>query len=150
MLHSESPLHGVEPQFADLTHSVWEEIYPFFVPGEFEQPRTMDVGFLRLLTEARILADVPFRVLDTVRGDPRSAHGEEPCTAVDLQLLNSYERQRAVRGAVIAGFVRVGIYPGTSGEFRGMRKKDGGGLHLDASRTKPPRFWTMGIPKEDS
>lgn len=150
MLHPRSPLAAIAPERAVFGHVVWAEISPFFRQDEFEDSEKMDVGFLRLLTEARILADVPFRILDTIRGDSRSAHGEDPCTAVDIQLLNAYERGRAIRGACAAGFVRVGIYPGTSGEFRGMRKKDGGGLHLDASRTKPPAFWTMRKPKEET
>lgn len=155
MLSVKGPLKGVSPQFAYLDHPVWDEIAPKdgkggFKQSEFEKPEAMEVEFLRLLYKARQLAGCPFRILDTVRDDPRSAHGEIPCAAVDLQVLNSWERSRVIRAAYEVGITRVGIYPGTDGEYKGSKKKDGGGIHLDASRTKPQdRVWTKGIPKKD-
>jgi hypothetical protein len=141
------PLNDVEPEFATLDHPVWEEIKRFFSPSEFEAPEKMDVGFLRLLFQARLEAEVPFRILDTLRDDSRSAHGEEPGIAVDLQLLNSRERSRITRAAYLVGFLRVGVYEGSSGTYKGQVKKDGGGLHLDASRTKSSdHMWTMRLP----
>ena len=155
MLSDKGPLNNLIPTFAKLNHPVWDEIAPRgggpgFLPTEFEQPEKMDVHFLRLLYKARIIAKVPFRVLDSVRKDPFSAHGEEPCCAVDLQVLTSYERSRVVRAAYFVGFVRVGIYPGSDGEYKGKTKRDGGGVHLDASRTKPQdHLWTLKIRKKE-
>ncbi len=141
------PLEEVEPEFATLDHPVWEDISEFFLPSEFEAPEKMDVGFLYLLHTARDEAGVPFRILDTLRDDSRSAHGEEPGIAVDLQVLNSRERSRVIRGGFAAGFVRVGCYEGSSGTYKGKVKKDGGGVHLDASRTKSQdHMWTMRLP----
>jgi len=141
------PLDLVEPEFATLDHPVWGRIAPEFLPGEFEDPEKMDVGFLMLLHAARLEAEVPFRVLDTLRDDSRSAHGEVPGIAVDLQVLNSRERSRVIRGAYAVGFIRVGCYKGTHGIYKGMVKKDGGGVHLDASRTKSSdHMWTMRLP----
>lgn len=155
MLSDKSPLSHLVPSFAKLDHPVWNEIaprdgMPGFLPSEFEAPEKMDVHFLRLLYKARIIAKVPFRVIDSVRGDLSSAHGEEPCCAVDLQVLTSYERSRVVRAAYFVGFVRVGVYPGSDGEYKGKTKRDGGGVHLDASRTFPQdRMWTMKIRKKE-
>jgi hypothetical protein len=147
MLTDVGPLDGIAPEFATLDHPVWEEISEFFSPSEFEDPEKMDVGFLRVLFVARREAGVPFRILDTLRDDSRSAHGEEPGIAVDLQVLNSRERSRVIRGGHAAGFVRVGCYEGSSGMYKGKVKKDGGGVHLDASRTKSQdHMWTMRLP----
>lgn len=143
-----SPLEDVPLEFATLDHPIWDAIAPLFTPAEFEDAEKMDVGFLRLLHQARVEAGVPFRILDTLRGDPKSAHGELPCAAADLQLLNSFERGRVIRGVVLAGFVRFGVYPGTDGTYRGMKKKDGGGFHVDGSRTKPAACWTRGIQRK--
>ena len=141
------PLHDVIPTLATLDHPIWEEIYPEFESREFEDPEKMDVGFLRLLYEARIEADVPFRILDTLRDDSRSAHGEEPGIAADLQCLNSRERFKIVGAAYKVGFERVGIYRGTDGHYKGKPKKDGGGVHLDASRHKSSEhMWTKRLP----
>lgn len=149
-LDDRGPLEGVVPEYANLGHSVWDEIapkgdQPGFLPKEFEDPAKMEVGFLRLLHKARLIAKVPFRIIDTIRGDPKSAHGEVPCACADLQVMNSFERSRVVRSLYTVGFVRVGVYPGTDGP----NKKDGGGIHVDASRTKPQdRLWTQKISKD--
>jgi hypothetical protein len=147
MLTDVGPLDHLEPEYATLDHPVWEEISEFFSPSEFEAPEKMDVGFLRILFVARSESGVPFRILDTLRDDSRSAHGELPGIAVDLQVLNSRERSRITRAAYAVGFIRVGIYEGSSGTYKGKPKKDGGGLHLDASRTKSSdHMWTMRLP----
>ena len=131
------PLDGLDPVLALLSHPVWQDIEQYFKPREF----------LRLLFRARVEAEVPFRILDTLRDDSRSAHGERPGIAVDLQVLNSRERSRVVRGAFAVGFIRVGVYEGSHGIYKGMQKKDGGGVHLDASRTKSSdHMWTMRLP----
>lgn len=141
------PLDDLAPEYAALDHPVWSKIAPQFFPEEFEDPEKMDAGFLILLHAARLEAEVPFRILDTLRDDSRSAHGEEPGIAVDLQVLNSRERSRITRAAYQVGFVRVGIYEGSHGIYKGLTKKDGGGLHLDASRTKSSdHMWTMRLP----
>lgn len=149
-LSDKNPLDGIAPEFATAGHSVWYEIepkgaVPGFLPKEFEEPEKMEVGFLRLLYKARIIAKVPFLVIDTIRGDPRSAHGEIPCACADLQVMNSFERSRVVRSLYAVGFIRIGVYPGTDG----LGKKDGGGIHVDASRIKPQdRLWTQKIAKD--
>ncbi len=146
-LSDAGPLDDIVPTFATLDHEVWDEIAPELRPREFEDPEKMDVSFLRLLHKARMLADVPFRILDTLRDDSRSAHGEVPGIAVDLQVVNSRERSRITRAAYEVGFVRVGIYEGSNGVYHGIPKKDGGGVHLDASRTKSSdHMWTMRLP----
>lgn len=134
-------------EFAKLDHPVWDEIYPEFKPKEFEDPEKMEVGFLRKLHKARKIAGVPFRIIDTLRNDSRSAHGEEPGIAVDLQCLNSRERYRIVKAGLEVGFERIGIYEGSNGIYKGKRKKDGGGVHLDDSKSKSRgHIWTMRLP----
>ncbi len=132
---------------AKLDHPVWDEIFPEFKPDEFEDPEKMGVEFLRRLHKARKLAGVPFRVLDTLRDDSRSAHGDVPGIAVDLQCLNSRERFIIFKAALDVGFERIGIYRGTNGMFRGKKKKDGGGVHLDMSESKSSEhMWTKRLP----
>ena len=143
------PLDLIEPELATLDHSVWDHIYPELQPCEFRHPEKMDVAFLARLWEARKMADVPFRIISSVRGGPKSAHGEVPCCAVDLQVLNSYERSRVVRSCYKVGFIRVGIYSGSDGKYKDKKKRDGGGVHVDGSREKPQdRLWTMKIRKK--
>ncbi len=147
-LSTKGPLDGIVPEYAKLGHRVWTDIHPKFTPKEFEEPEKMEVAFLYKIHAARLLAGVPFRILDTVRDNPKSAHGELPCAAVDLQVLNSYERSRVVRSCYAVGFIRVGCYPGTDGKYKGQTKRDGGGIHVDGSRTKPQdRLWTRGMKK---
>lgn len=142
------PLDGLKREFATLDHPIWIEISKHFGSDEFEKPEKMDVNFLRVMFKARKLAGVPFRIINTLRDDSRSAHGEVPGIAVDLQVLNSYERSRVVRSAYAVGFIRVGVYMGTDGKYKGLRKRDGGGVHLDASSVKPQdHLWTMKIRK---
>lgn len=146
-LSDKGPLDDIVPTFATLDHEVWDEIAPEFLPSEFEDPEKMDVSFLRLFHKARMEAGVPFRIIDTLRDDSRSAHGEVPGIAADLQVLNSRERSRIVRAAYGVGFIRVGVYRGSHGFYKGMKKKDGGGVHLDASRNKSSdHMWTMRLP----
>ena len=148
MLTDKGPLDGVPKEFARLDHPVWKKIAPKFTPKEFKEPEKMDAGFLLRLYRARILAGVPFRPISTVRKSIKSAHGEIPCCAIDLQVLNSYERSRVVRSCYEVGFIRVGVYPGTDGTYKGKKKRDGGGVHVDGSRSKPQdRMWTMKIRK---
>ncbi len=145
-LTNKGPLDEIEPEHATLDHPVWEELLPEFEIDEFESPEKMDVGFLRLIIKARRLAGCPFRVLDTVRDSSRSAHGEDPCAATDLQAVNSWERSRIVRAAYAVGFIRVGVYPGSDGVLNGRPRRDKGGIHIDGSRTKPQdRLWTMKL-----
>lgn len=147
ILTNTGPLSEVEPEFAKKDHPIWSIIYPQFKPDEFEDPYRMDVGFLYIFHKARMVAGVPFRILDTLRDDTRSAHGEIPGIAADLQVLNSRERSRIVRAAYYVGFIRVGVYEGSHGIYKGMKKKDGGGVHLDASRKKSSdHMWTMRLP----
>ena len=153
VLRDESPLKDVEPEFAVADHPVWLAIKPRggfggFRRKEFEEPDKMDVGFLYLLFKARVLAGCPFRIIDSVRDDPRSVHGELPCPAVDLQILNVWERMRISRACAIVGFVRTGVYPGTDGVYQGKKKKDGGGYHVDGSREKNAACWTRGLKKK--
>ena len=140
------PLGHIAEEYATLDHPVWDEIAPELLPKEFEQPESMDVAFLRMLWRARRRADVPFRIIDTVRDDDRSAHGELPCCVVDLQVISSRERFKIVKACILEGFERVGAYEGSDGEYRGKHRRDKGGVHVDASRYKPNEvMWTMRI-----
>ena len=140
------PLGRIPEEYATLDHPVWEEIAPELLPKEFEQPESMDVAFLRMLSGARRRAGVPFRILDTVRDDDRSAHGELPCCVVDLQVLSSRERGRVVKACYYEGFERVGVYEGSDGFYKKVWCRDKGGVHIDASRYKPNEvMWTMRI-----
>lgn len=140
------PLGNTPEEYAVLSHPVWDEIAPEFLPKEFELPESMDVAFLRMLCRSRRRAGVPFRILDTVRDDDRSAHGELPCCVVDLQVLSSGERFKIVKACILEGFERVGTYQGSDGMYRGEWRRDKGGVHVDASRTKPNEvMWTMRI-----
>jgi len=134
-------------EFAKFDHPVWDEIYPELQPYEFEDAEKMEVGFLRRLHKARKIAGVPFRILDTLRNDSRSAHGEVPGIAVDLQCLNSQERFKIVKAGLEVGFERIGVYEGSNGIYKGKRKKDGGGVHLDMSESKSQgHIWTKRLP----
>lgn len=80
----------------------------YFQPGEFSEPGAMDEDFLVRLDEARHLAGIPFRLSSTYRaGDPRS-HGRGK--AVDIAATESRDRFHIVRGALLAGFRRIGVY----------------------------------------
>lgn len=139
-----SPLKGVRGECATLDHPVWKEIAPELKPEDFRFPGQMDVHFLRLLSSARRLAGVPFRIVSDARdpqrnraagGASKSAHMEEPCRAVDLHVENNFERSRVLTAAFLSGFRRVGIYP--------AKEDNSGSLHLDASSVNPsPRVWT--------
>lgn len=148
-MNTESPLHGIAPVRALAFHPVWEEIAPKgdapgFDRSEFTDPDEMDVHFLRLLYKARQVAGVPFRIISSARdpegstGASLSAHKKRPCRAVDLQVLNNFERACVVIAAVKVGIVRIGVYPASTAGGKG-------GVHLDAE-THPenpsPRCWT--------
>ena len=116
----------------------------FFKPEELQRPYEMDVWFLYLLFEIRkATGNVPLRIISDARppdrdiGAAKSAHKKRPCRAVDLKVKNSYERAVILLAAARCGVVRMGVYPGGSG--------DGGGIHLDAetaSDNPSPRIWT--------
>lgn len=144
----DSPLTGKPTVRAHAGHPVWDEIKPVeefggFVAGEFNEPEAMDVEFLRLLYRIRMDAGVPMRIISDARppggdiGASKSAHKKRPCRAVDLHVVNSYERARITVAAIQNGIRRWGTYPGKDG--------DAGSLHIDAE-THPenpsPRNWT--------
>lgn len=138
------PLHGHRAVRATAGHIVWAEIAPEFHPREFHFPHLMDVEFLRLLSRTRRRAQVPFRLLSDARdpernaaagGAEKSAHMEVPCRAVDLHVVNNFERFQVIAAALAEGFQRIGIYP--------AHEDNSGSIHLDASEVNPaPRCWT--------
>jgi hypothetical protein len=90
----------------------------------------MSSDLLRLLYPARTKADVPFpinsafrcqRHNDAIGGVKDSAH----CLgyAVDIRCDNSGDRFKILRGLILAGFKRIGIYDW--------------GLHADCDPSKP-------------
>jgi hypothetical protein len=60
------------------------------------------------LDDARSIAGVPFVLTSAFRaGDPRS-HGRG--LAVDIRCSDSETRWRILKGVILAGFLRIGIY----------------------------------------
>lgn len=147
-MHFDSPLAGKPAATATAGHPVWGEIRPDgthggFIASEFQRPEEMDVEFLRLLHRIRHDAGVPMRIISDARppdqdiGASKSAHKKRPCRAVDLHVINSYERACIVLAAARNGVVRIGVYPGKDG--------DAGSVHLDAethAENPSPRIWT--------
>lgn len=140
---SKSPLASLKAELAVKDHPVWEEVASHFSPAEFQNPHEMDAHFIRWLYKVRLMAGVPIRVTSDARhpekdiGAKKSAHKKRPCRAIDCKVKNSYERACVVLAAARCGGVRIGIYPGGSG--------DGGVVHLDcetASDNQSPRIWT--------
>lgn len=123
---------------------VWMEVALYFVPEEFANPHAMDSSFIRKLYKMRITAGVPFRVTSSyrtpehnerIKGASRSAHTLLPCRAVDLKVINNYERAQVVFAAIAYGIERLGIYPAD--------ENGAGVIHIDDSRQHPrPRIWT--------
>jgi hypothetical protein len=145
MLHvAVHPLLHLEPQLAGPGHSIWIHVHPHFQPHEFRFPFEMDAHFLRWLHQVRLAAGVPFRFRSdhrptdhntTAGGAVGSAHIPIPCRAVDLAVLNNYERYQVIAAAILLGCTRIGIYP--------ARPDNSGSIHLDCSTTHPqPRIWT--------
>lgn len=86
----------------------------FFSAAEFKYPEQMSQDFLQQLDWARHYAGVPFAITDDYRlpdndmGVKLSAHKEGK--AVDLKVSNSHQRYAILRGLILAGFTRVGMY----------------------------------------
>lgn len=132
---------------ADLNHEVWTEIAPELKPSDFQYPQKMSVEALRRLSRIRRASGVPMRVVGDWRprdadfGASKSAHMEEPCTAVDLRVTNNEERHKLVEAALAEGCPRIGIYSPTDWQSS-TYGKGSGSVHLDFSPHNPaPRMW---------
>lgn len=121
----------------------------YFTPGELACPccglMRIDGLFFMMLTRARSMSTVPFRVESCCRcerhnmevgGKPNSAHivsddaGVHACKGVDLIARDSLERWHIVNALIAAGFRRIGIGSGTL-------------VHVDHDTDLPtPRIWT--------
>ncbi|HWV58313.1 MAG TPA: D-Ala-D-Ala carboxypeptidase family metallohydrolase [Longimicrobiales bacterium] len=157
-----------------MAKTIWGEIAPFFARGEFRYPDRMDEDFLRWLHRLRTRAGVPFRITSdhrpsshnaAVGGVTNSAHTEDPCSAVDLEVRSSRERFLVLREAfagdcpdtlreILARVTlpedlrtraeralgdlvrRVGIYPPTASQ-RARYGVNAGTIHLDRSTRLP-------------
>jgi len=85
----------------------WNAIY-FFSAAEFEEPEKMDVELVTMLSEARRHSGIPFKLTSTYRdGDPKT-HGMGK--GVDIRCSQSRPRFRILKGLILAGFNRIGIY----------------------------------------
>lgn len=81
----------------------------FFEAREFKHPHRMSNKLISMLELARKEAGVPFHITSDWReeGDGKSHHLGK---AVDVRAKTSSDREAIVRGAVLAGFTRLGVY----------------------------------------
>ena len=80
----------------------------FFSADEFKHPEKLHKEFLERLDWARHYAGVPFYISDDYRHGSSGAHGEG--RGVDIRVDNNRERYYILRGIVLAGFTRFGVY----------------------------------------
>ena len=95
----------------------------------------MATAILNRLYKARVLADVPFIINSAFRcklhnstirrASPNSSH----CLgfAVDIKAGDSAVRYRLIKGAILAGFERIGVYDW--------------GVHVDVDSSKREGLW---------
>lgn len=164
-IYFRDPLEGLDPTPSPIGHPVWERIAPEIQPHEFPWPERMCRFFLEFIVYrarqiTRVMTmetsghmdGVPFRFRSSYRspernatianvqggvgGAPVSSHTEQPCRAVDLAVLNRFERALVLDAFYEVGIRRRGIYPEST-------DAGGGVLHVDASPALPsPRIWT--------
>ena len=91
-----------------LANLEFYESLRFFSASEFEYPEQLDREFLRTLDWARHYAGVPFKITSDWRDGSSGAHGEG--RGVDIRVSTSQERYHILRGLVLAGFTRFGVY----------------------------------------
>lgn len=82
-------------------------LYPNFSPADFKAGDP-DPDLLDMLQEARTEAGVPFVITSGYRPGDDGAHGRR--LAVDIRCSESRPRFRILRGLILAGFNRIGIY----------------------------------------
>lgn len=113
----------------------------FFTPEELASPddlsshTKMDPFLMFKLTQARVLANIPFPITSGFRtpdhntivgGDPDSSHLSGH--AVDIRCTDSLSRSTILKSLITVGFVRIGIYPHH--------------IHADVHPLKhSPRYW---------
>lgn len=117
------------------------ELYPNFNIHEFSSPdisfsgNRMKEDLLEKLQKAREIAKIPFRITSGYRskkhnkkvgGSRNSSHLNG--WAVDIACDNSFDREKILRSAFLAGFPRIGV----SNTF----------IHLDVDPTKNNAVWT--------
>ena len=78
----------------------------------------VDPVALGMLSTAREIAEVPFKITSTYRdpehsisvgGSLTDAHTENPCTAFDIGCGDARTRFKIIKGLIAAGFKRIGI-----------------------------------------
>ena len=88
--------------------SIWARLQ-HFTAGEFgEHADSMNPVLLRKLDDARHIAGVPFKITSAWRTGDLRAHGKGD--AVDIRAHDSRGRFLILKGLVLAGFTRIGIY----------------------------------------
>ena len=107
--------------------SDWDA-FRYFEPGEFSHPDFMSRELLAKLEIARALARVPFVLTSTFRENDERSHGDGD--AVDIACVSSSDRHAIISSLLIAGFVRIGIYPEH--------------IHADVSRRLPQGVLFLG------
>lgn len=99
----------------------WEK-YKYFSRDEFDSPdlegsgNSMNPDFLDMLTKAREIANIPFKINSGYRteehnkkvgGKPRSAHTGG--FAADISCTDSVSRHKILNALIDAGFNRIGV-----------------------------------------
>lgn len=86
--------------------SIWNRL-EFFAKHEFgNHGEKMTPAFLFKLDKARYIAGCQFRITSSWREGSHNHSG----TAVDIACGNSMDRFAIVRGLILAGFQRIGVY----------------------------------------
>ncbi len=85
----------------------WDAI-THFSSYEFPHPEEMEIELISMLSKARDISGIPYKVSSSFRdGDPRT-HGQGE--GVDIKAATGRQRYLIVIGLLEAGFVRIGIY----------------------------------------
>lgn len=83
-----------------------------------DEVKGLDMELCAMLDRARALAGVPFEITCGLRTPDQNAALAESVkdsahltgNAVDLSCADSWERYNIIRGLILAGFTRIGIY----------------------------------------
>ena len=106
-------------------------LYHFFSD---EEVKGLDRELCAMLDQARHHANTPFILTSTLRS-PESSIGVKDSAhltgkAVDIRITDSVARFKIVRGLILAGFTRIGVYDKHA--------------HADIDETKPQNVMWLG------
>ena len=96
----------------------WDTL-KFFSASEFRRPNLMGETFLFTLDQIREDAGFPFHINSSHRteeenraagGVRNSSHTEVPCRAVDIKVVNSWQKYQLVSAAMEHGIERIFLY----------------------------------------